>query len=213
MGGVKIVGHGLEPLCGSTVLERLFFHGNAKFAEPIVYSIINAIYSSDKVLDRLELLHDLQSYIEKARNDTSSPFHEICTNIQQTLLDNGQCQVCWKSLRDRTCVYCLKQVCTDCGNDFSFASCDNCGDTFCESCDDSVVCNGCHSEFCSGCAQLDNIDAAISCSRCDVYCFICSEGCGECLPVRYQKMIARIDGLTEDNEQLRQQIDQLQLNE
>ena len=80
-GCAQIVGHGLEPLRGSTVLERLVLHGNAKFAEPIVYSIINAIYSSDKVLDRLELLHDLQSYIREARDDTSSPFHEICTNI------------------------------------------------------------------------------------------------------------------------------------
>ena len=85
----KIVGHGLEPLRGSTVLERLVLHGNAKFAEPIVYSIINAIYSSDKVLDRLELLHDLQWYIREARDDTSSPFHEICTNIQQTLPKQG----------------------------------------------------------------------------------------------------------------------------
>ena len=35
--------------------------------------------------------------------------------------------------------------------------CNNCGETFCDSCDDSVVCNGCGSVFCSGCALLDNM--------------------------------------------------------
>ena len=169
-GCTQIVGHGLEPLRGSTILERLVLHGNAKFAEPIVYSIINAIYSSDKVLDRLELLHDLQSYIREARDDTSSPFHEICTNIQQTLLANGLCEYCTKPFAQ--CSTCPKQGCTNCGNDFPPTSCNYCGETFCDDCDDSAECNGRRSVFCSACAQLDTVDDARYCRYCsDYHCF------------------------------------------
>jgi len=241
----KIVSHGLEPLCESTVLEAVLKLPNSPnlslsidIVVPIIVSMFNAgtnpldrldllrslpkewlreqsrlrdvltNISTDQILDRLGLIHDLQVWIREARDDTSSPFHDICTNIQQTLLANGLCN-CTKPFAQ--CSTCLKQGCT-CSDEFPPTSCNNCGETFCYDCDyDSAECKGCRSVFCSACAQLDNVDAAISCSRCDDYCFTCSEGCGECLPVRYQKMTTRIDGLTEDNEQLRQQIEQLQL--
>ena len=214
-GCTQIVGHSLEPLRGSIVLERLVLRGNATFAEPIVYSsIINAIYSSDKVLDRLELLHDFQSYVREARDDTVSPFHDICTNIQQTLLANGLCN-CTKPFAQ--CSTCLKQGCTDCGNDFPPTSCNNCGETFCDDCDYSHECKGCQSVFCSACAQLDTVDDARCCRYCsDYHCFGCIEGqdspCGECFVLHLPKSIARHQAQAEIA-RLRQQINQLQMNE
>ena len=251
----KIVGHGLEPLRGSTVLQQLSLPhrlGNGvdnalsiDIVVPIIISMINAVttpldrlellktlpkewlygqprlrdvltnISSDKILDRLGLIRDLQRWIKEARDDTSSPFHEICTNILQTLLANGLCN-CTKPFAQ--CSTCLKQGCTNCGNDFPGASCNNCGITFCDDCDYSPECNGCGSMFCSACAQLDTVDDARYCRYCsDYHCFGCIEGqlnpCGECFVLHRQKIIARHQSQQAEIARLRQQIDQLQMND
>ena len=238
----KIVGHGLEPLRESTVLERLVLPTlmekislrDRPFLEttlplsievviPIVYSIINAICSSSKILDRLGLLHDLQWYIERAQNDTSSPFHEICTNVQQALrreltkddeLGYGICSM----------FYCIERY---------PERCDNCNIAFCLDCngdasrDEFAIFGVCNSRYCSVCTQLDDVDSAIGCDRWDQYysscrceckyCFACAStaqvDCGECLALHFPTIMARYQAQQTEIAQLRQQINQLQMND
>ena len=52
------------------------------YGQPRLRDVLTNI-SSDKILDRLGLIRDLQRWIKEARDDTSSPFHEICTNIHR----------------------------------------------------------------------------------------------------------------------------------
>ena len=225
-GCTQIVGHGLEPLRGSTVLERLSLPDrlsngvdNALSIDIVIPIIVSIINAGTNPLDRLDLLRNLSRgwLREQSRNET--PIREVLTNINQLLLnENGVCS-CGNPFI-RACFTCFERTCSvdqPCDDRPYCYLCDNCGITLCESCDDSAGCNGgCQSNYCSVCAQLDDVDAALECEKDNCYpcCFACASSfayhCEKCVQMHYPKVIARQRA---EIAQLRQQIDQLQLNE
>jgi len=102
---------------------------------------------------------------------------------------------------------------------------------YCE--DDFRCCFECNSLYCSECADLDHVDAAAHCGgqHCPDHCSACAAEstecveCNECLELHHiaPKLLARnehqaveivemrnsIDALTNENEQLRREIDEL----
>ena len=227
-GCTQIVGHGLEPLRESTVLQCLSLprlgNGveNALSIDIVIPIVVNIIKGP---LDRLNelwwwierVLKNLpDGWLREQSQIETSPLCEALTNISQMLHgeENALCS---------------------CGNPFIRASsCNNCGDTFCDNCEEDMAeCRGCQSFYCSVCAQLDDIDAALECPNdgCDnklldigKFCFGCIlEGrndavndagfcpCGRCVAMHFPKVFVRQQTQQAEIAQLRQQIDQLQL--
>ena len=105
------------------------------------------------------------------------------------------------------------------------------------SCGEFQFCEGsCHSSYCSACAELDDVDAAVCCGgwsagRVHEYCSACAPEstkcieCNECVALHQlaPKLLAKneekaaeivemrnnIDALTNENEQLRKEIEEL----
>lgn len=223
-GCTQIVGHGLEPLGESTVLQCLSLPHRRVNGEvttyalsidiviPIIVSMFNA---GTNPLNRLELLKNLPfGWLHEQSRLETSPLREVLTNINQLLLNENSVCNCGNPFI-RACFTCFERTCNECGT-----SCNNCGITLCDGCDDYDLaqCNGCGSVFCSVCAQLDTVDDPRSCRYgCEYQCFGCIGGqnspCGDCFVLHLPKIIARHQAQLTEIAQLRQQIDQLQLNE
>jgi len=226
-GCTRIVGRGLEPLRGSTVLQQLslphrFSNGveNALSIDiviPIVFSMVNG---RDNPLDHVQLLETLGDHSnksEKARTDQA--LRSELAKVDELLSSEGSDY----------------RICSMCYSLVTFIDrCENCNLQFCEYCnghyaseEEFAICDTCNSRYCSVCAQLDDVDSAMGCDRWDRYCsscccerkhcFGCIEGqlnpCGECFVLHRQRIIARHQAQLAEIAQLRQQIDQLQMND
>jgi len=235
-GCTQIVGHGLEPLRESTVLQCLSLpyrrvngvesmHAlSIDIVVPIVVSMINA---GTNPLDRLDLLRNLSRGWLREQSRNESPLRGVLTNINQLLLNENVVCSCGNPFI-RACFTCFERTCSvnqPCDDRPYCDLCDNCGITLCESWDqyccgsDSIQCFVCESQFCSACAQLDTVDAACGCKYhgSEPTCFGCTltrhEPCGDCLVLRLPQIIARNQAQLAEITQLHQQIDQLQMND
>ena len=211
----QIVGHGLEPVSESTVLERLDLPrvGNGLSIDiiiPLIVSIRNRYW---------ELLRNLSFPEEWASRDTRNDqaLYEELERINQYLPEESD---------DRFCFECY--YFDDCRR------CDNCSMTMCLNCGDFECCQGCDSCYCSTCAELDFVNAAAHCGAqncCNNFCSACAPEytacvkCDKCvefhqiapkLLVKNEEKAAEIvemrnniDALTNENEQLRREIDEL----
>ena len=227
----QIVGHGLEPLRESTVLERLDLprFGNVLSIDIIIPLIISMrsryLYEGNYYPCLWKLLHKLRFPEEwtrgRARNDQA--FCQVLERINTYFPAKHGGAICFQcyffSDEHGRCQHCRMTLCDD-------GSC-SCGDfTYCE--------GTCHSYYCSACAQLDDVDAAVNCgsfgndhdfcSACAPESTKCIE-CNECVALHQlaPKLLAKneekaaeivdmrnnIDALTNENEQLRKDIEEL----
>jgi len=173
----KIVGHGLEPLRESTVLQCLSLpyrqvNGveNALSIDIVIPIIVSMINASTNPLDRLDLLRNLPKDWLYGQPRNESPLCEVLTNISQMLLgDEITCIRCEEPC-DQVCFTCFEISCNICNyhSDFPRLPCGNCEKTFCDHCEkDMAECSNCESFYCPVCAQLDDVDAALGCSNND----------------------------------------------
>ena len=229
----QIVGHGLEPLRESTVLERLDLprFGNGLSIDiiiPLIVSMRSRYLHEEnyyypclwKLLQNLRFPEEWAS--RDARNDQA--FREELERINQFVPEEHRGAICFQCYR----------FCDD--HDNLIAQCNNCGMTLCEgSCCNFKCCDGCQSCYCSTCAQLDNVDAAAHCGEqhCGDFCSACANtDCMSCVELhqvapklldKNEELLAKneeqaaeivemrnnIDVLTNENEQLRREIDEL----
>jgi len=226
----KFTASGLRALTGSTVLESLtlpLHFSNTNYASkdttiiPIICSIMNAV---DNPLDRLDLMNDTRRHwMRDGYNGYyhKSPLREVLETIQ-LILRNHRPTICGdcENAINGACFTCFRICCSECER-----PCDNCHLTICYSCElncryGRAVCERCETVHCSACAQLRSVGAAVGCDYCEKVCFECAStggiDCTECPAGHFTKMRARsqaqaveINGLTEENEHLRREIEEL----
>ena len=232
-GCIHIIGHGLEPLRESTVLEQLDLprFGNVLSIDIIIPLIISMrsryLYEGNYYPCLWQLLHKLRFPEEwtrgRARNDQAH--YQELERINQLIPEKSNITICFGcytfSDELRRCQHCRMTLC-DHGSG-------SCGEfKFCE--------GSCHSSYCSACAELDDVDAAVCCGgwsagRVHEYCSACAPEstkcieCNECVALHQlaPKLLAKneekaaeivemrnnIDALTNENEQLRKEIEEL----
>lgn len=223
----EFTGSGLRALTGSTVLERLILPQHLSYNQSkdaiihIICSIVNAV---DNPLDRLDLTKDTRRHwMRDGYNGYhhKSPLREVLEMINELILRNRQPTICGdcENAINGACFTCFRQSCSECER-----PCDNCHITICYLCSsnsDRALCERCESVYCSECATLESVDAAVGCEYCsEKVCFECAStggmNCTECPARHFTKMAAwsqaqatEINGLTEENEQLRRENEEL----
>lgn len=176
-----LVGHGLEPLRGSTVLEDI------DLSQTTGYIFIETTpFSQASILSILENILDIEGGLQKHLNmDRDIPKEwrkdsEFVQNLKQLLLSKGTCEAhdmnCSGELV--ACLTCFRSFCdiyqhTD-GHWIN--TCDKCGVTMCDdSCENFAYCDGCDTTFCSVCKEDTDEDFA-KCYGCgESYCSVCKE--------------------------------------
>ena len=171
----QIVGHGLEPLRESTMLERLDLprFGNGLSIDIIIPLIVSMQNQYWKLLQNLSFPEEWAS--RDARNDQA--LYQELERINQFIPEEHRGAICFQCYRF-------------CDDDATwFAQCNNCGMTLCDiacggSCGDFKCCDGCQSCYCSTCAQLEYVDAAAHCGsqHCADFCSACANtDCMSCV--------------------------------
>ena len=236
----NIIGHGLEPLSGSTVLERVhLFDGDTKKRRlelDIIIPILESILDSTEN-PRMDLVKNITSELEIYENHRSPTLIDFLLKLNQLLL-NGHCDLCVEGNEpvercELACLSCFKRHCGDCWRNYSdrILKCDKCELMWCRECDEFSECIECESIYCSNCAQDEDVDAAFNCgepdgamhdaSACAMKCFECRSdigdvtSCGECRAWYYSKFIDKCetenDQLKEENDRLRKEVEELKL--
>ena len=226
----KLVGGGLWPIGGSTILERINLPLPTTCKPLSIETISNILQSiidaSDNPLDRVALVKDITCKLMKCDDRGKSPIKDFILELNQLLINVEKCEICEESYEqddddepspcDVTCFECYKCLCYGCiHHDIIIEKCDNCGFWLCRECDYFAKCTGCDSNYCSNCAEYDDVDAAVTCRRYDCEqqtCFECkpySYGCGDCLEIHTSKLENKIEKLTDENEQVKEENEQL----
>eukprot|EP00579_Thalassiosira_antarctica_P015082 CAMPEP_0201941836 /NCGR_PEP_ID=MMETSP0903-20130614/47802_1 /ASSEMBLY_ACC=CAM_ASM_000552 /TAXON_ID=420261 /ORGANISM="Thalassiosira antarctica, Strain CCMP982" /LENGTH=430 /DNA_ID=CAMNT_0048484015 /DNA_START=24 /DNA_END=1316 /DNA_ORIENTATION=- len=182
---------------------------------PILDSIIDADGNTFRKLDLPEEWKTGQT-----RNEP--PLLQFLEKFNPLMLsEQSECENCSELCRlfCEICFTCFKRVCDDCIENFhmyptSVQSCGRCSQTLCDSCGDHAVCETCNSVYCSLCADIDDVDAAVSCGnyRCSEksLCLGCRSpdncpGCESCQSVVWPKLVDERDRLAEETKQLRKE--------
>ena len=129
----KIIGHGLEPLRGSTVLERIYIDEEGGMCITTVIPIFESIIDSTEN-PRIDLIQNIISQLEINENHRSPTLINFLLKLNQLLL-NGHCDVCdeeedYEPVErcEVACLSCFKRHCGHCWideDDFIF-KCDKC---------------------------------------------------------------------------------------
>lgn len=201
----------MDPLLERLDLPRLGHVLSIDIIVPLIVSMRNLHWKS---------LHNLRFPEEwasrDARNDQDS-FREELERINQYLPKEWDYHICFEC-------YSFKEV----------SLCDNCGMTLCTDYYGFKTCDGCNSCYCSECVELDDVDAADYCGEEHCYndfCSACALETTECIAcsgcVELHQLAPRLlamnvekvaeivemrnnnDALTNQNEQLRREIDEL----
>lgn len=223
----RLIGIGLEPLCGSTILELIDINPlscecddfSAAAIAPILDSIIGTAGHS------LRQIHLPTKWREgQARRD--SPLREFLERFNQLLLSEGvTCGVKGHSAENedstiQICFTCYKSACTSCNQSHRkpiIRSCDCCNMVLCSTCGNYAICSQCNSVYCSICADIeDDVDAGRRCTstQCSKRpaCIGCrmktldDQQCLSCLGLVVPKFIEKNKQLLEENDKLRKQL-------
>ena len=234
----KVVGHGLDPVRGSVVLEdfdastiatRKWENGSyrtvksisAEAVVPILDSIIDADGNSLRELSLPQDWKEGTARNEPPLREFFAKFNQLmqgkeleCAHCHELCRGDGEtlsCEICCKN---RNCDGCVEYgVPMDVNYPF-VRSCDHCDQMLCSSCGSHSICEGCGSAFCSLCADIDDVDAGAWCGG--QHCY--SERM--CLGCRMPESPADLTDcescrglvapkLAEDNERLRNEVEQL----
>ena len=207
---VDVVGHALEPLRESKLLEKVQFASNAneQLSTEVVAPILDGIIDTEGTsLRNVVLPQDWKG--GKARNE--QPLNGFLVKFNKLLISNSECE----GETPRSCFTCFKSVCDGCNgaDGYPVQTCGHCKINICDDCEFFPTCRVCDSTFCKVCAERDDVDVAKQCEHCygEPICFGCvspeNENCEACLGVFYPKLRARneelgneIAGLCDENE-------------
>jgi len=226
----KIIGHGLWPIGGSTILERMNLPlpttCKPLSIKTITHILESIIYASEDPSDRIALLKDITSKLMKCDDRRKAPIKDFLLKLNQLLINIVKCEICEEEGYEQgpepipcdiTCFECFKSLCDGC-NHLEIEECDNCGFTLCYECNYFAKCTGCGSNYCSNCAEEDDVDAAVTCGRdfCEQQtCFDCkpSYGCGNCMEIHTSnhilKLENKIEKLTDENQKVKKERDEV----
>lgn len=194
----KLVGHGLEPLSGSRVLERI--------------SLNIGIRTMHRTMDEPLILGILRTMLPHKLFDVKLPFwgflphngHGVVSwrlsfdrdlraaMKQRELARKTQCASCQNLVRDESrqiipsfhgmpasrCCKCHEQYCRTATCPIDMKDCRQCGKTSCTLCKEVLHCGACSMSYCSGCKEVSG-----PCNVCGKhYCERCSEvfSCADC---------------------------------
>ena len=221
----NIVGYGLEPMRGSSVLECIQFNSSplgklsAKTIVPILDSIIDTEGSSlfKSVLPRKERPLRLPNNWTNGPARHKQPLNDFLSKVNQIIISESKCNSYDHNEETNTdngdenaghmaCFTCFTSYCSQCngGDGYPILKCDNCDVTICTGCEENfAVCRVCNSRFCSVCSDKEDVDAAKQCEQCmgysDPICFGCvtsaNEECKTCLGLFFSKLKARNEEL------------------
>ena len=183
-----VVGHGLEPLRGSIVLESINF-GNITFysgrnqqsplSEASVIPILESIIETDgNALREISLPTEWR----KGQSRNEEPLSSFCSKFNRMMLGKEvKCLSCDQLVAgnaENTCQVCSKRICSTCNsiNDHGYyessthnesvapiSSCNHCNQKLCQQCGEHRHCSKCNSVHCSLCAKEDGVDAGRYC--------------------------------------------------
>ena len=223
----NLVGHGLECLRQSTVLEHISFHLPMEGIIAILDSIVD--------IEGNSLCEIKVSNIKLARNDQTVRNFLVKINKLFLLLEGDKCDKCvlnkesnennQVNTASRTCFECFRCCCEDC-NDYAdpeeeIRSCDHCGLSLCKKHRDREECDNCGVFHCATCADIITVGAT---RRCDggpggkfcynngnVFCVDCIDpsDCDACLGKHFPALNARF---SEREEELNGEITRLRSN-
>jgi len=215
----NIVGHGLEPLRESVVLEHICIPLPLRMSTVVVTPILDSILETEgNALREIEI-----SNIDGAQLDL--PLREFLAKFKNYQFQDENCESCgvnWpKEIQpaSMTCFECFRYTCNHFNNfihDHPLRTCENCGLTFCR--DHGTECHGCETFYCSSCIQEDDVDSALSCGLCSgryAICFECSirnsfrTGCENCDGLHFPALVEKYDEVMEKNQELTGEIQEL----
>ena len=221
---VNIIGHGLSPLFGSTVLKQIDLSTALVHTEendsgcvlsidlvlPILYSIINQEGNS---FTQLHLS-------KRWRKDQDERLTQFLVRYNQVLNSRGLCSalptMCkaahsrayvWVPTRESkyglqslTCYECTNHICVLPGetNDYK-NTCIKCEKTYCRECVPTISCEECTETSCYNCTHIGTCDFChrSTCIQCMpvLECPCCHRvGCDDCLPMTYCSSCNKSDG-------------------
>jgi len=221
----RIIGHGLECLRESSVLEHISLHlPMESLSWELISSIVDSIVDNDG-----SSLHEIKaSNMKYAKNDLA--VKQFLRKFHDMLLSGDKCEACvplevgedhevFVSTASKTCFECFKGVCGTCDNysDYSIRKCSHCDLTFCENHgSDEGPCYSCDKFYCSACADIDIVGAAKTCDggRCNyAFCVNCSQNCycDGCRGVHFNTLFARDKKHKKENSKLNKQVTRLHI--
>ena len=222
-GCTNFVGHGLEPLRESVVLEHICIDLSLeRMSTVVVTPILDSIIETEGNSLREMEIHN----IHHAENDSSLRKFLVKFN---TLLSFGDknCSSCEEENNRRvrrgeeqitvqpasnTCFQCFRRTCDDCNEDGIswLQTCDHCELTFCNY--HGTECHGCHGTFhCPSCTRDNHVDSAVKCDRSscyDPFCLECSiridgSGCEKCDGLHFPALVKKYKEKDNENKLLR----------
>ena len=232
----KVVGHGLEPLRGSIVLENFdafskwgnrdavskWRNWSSLLSEAAVVPIIESIIDTDG--NNLREV-SLPSHWRKGESRNVPPLSEFYTKFNALMLSKEvKCVGCSKLCEgnnENSCQVCCNRICNACDDDEEnpfIRSCDDCSKSLCRSCGEHRVCSKCDSVYCSVCAKDDGVDAATYCEsescRNGSLCYSCRvyeehDDCWGCKDLLYSKLFGEKERVTKEKERLAKENDEL----
>ena len=240
----RLVGHGLESLRDSVVLEHISFHLPLKslspsIIKPILDSIVDSKGNSLREIEVSNIKHSKdEPEVMKmlAKYESLFKLGDKCDKCVSSR-ENGNIEDHQVNTASMTCFECFKCTCYDC-NDYhlyeeEIRTCKNCELSFCKKHGDRDECYSCGVFHCSTCVEIDILGAVKLCRTCrNRYCATCcigrDRGCEDCLGKHFSTFAARNSNreeelnreitqlrsnnvsLTEENEELRREIAELQ---
>ena len=213
-----LVGHGLDCLRESIVLEHIGLHlPMESLSWELITSTLDSIVHSDKnslrVIQVSNIKHVknfLKNHYWQTKNDVAAC--KFLKKFMNLLLEGEKCEKCVSMREDRnieehqvntasmTCFECFRFTCDDCEQNthysYEIRACSHCGLSFCREHDDWEECYDCHKFHCSICADIDIVGATRRCGndRCHYgFCLDCIDDtrCHECLGMHFSALKAR----------------------
>jgi len=216
-----LVGHGLECLRESTVLEHISLHlPMESLSWELISSIVDSIVDNDG-----SSLHEIKaSNMKYAKNDLA--VKQFLRKFHDMLLQGEKCGKC-VSFRENgnidehevqpaslTCFECFRFACEGCNDDVyayetEIRCCTHCDLSFCL--EHGFKCDRCAEFHCSACAAIDTVGATKRCEDHHCYCQFCLHcfgdgGCESCQSKHFSALHAR---KSEQEEELKGEITQL----
>ena len=224
----EVVGHGLEPLRESVVLEEFnycdTYYGGIfirSISEAVVVPILESIIDTDG--NNLRKV-SLPSNWRTGEKRNVPPLSQFFTKLNALMLSKEikcvRCPKLCEGNNENSCQVCCRRMCEDCNDEEEdewgepgpfIRSCDNCNQNLCRSCGDHCICRECDSVYCSLCANDDGVDAATYCESesCEngSLCNGCRvpeehDDCWGCKMLLYPKLFEEKERVTGENVRL-----------
>ena len=214
------IGHGLECLRESTVLEQMSLHLPM---ETLSTSVITPILDSIVDSDGNSLREIKVTNTKHAKNDLAEK--QFLKKFNKLRINEDKCEACVHhsegedhevNTASLTCFECFFCTCEEC-NDYQLSNfggmrcCAHCGLSFCKDHGFREECYACGKFHCSTCAKITTLGATQRCEdhHCHYqYCLDCigDGGCESCLGKHFPALYAR---KSEQEEELNGEITQL----